>query len=259
MTDEELIQFNQRGFIPGPNESESHFLARVRAAEAFFASPTEEFLQMERVPHPHWDWVRHHLQELYDFRPDSLIAYYSNRKLPPWQGAASWILDTFPGPTCAVQLRRAFQKGSYLGMYSRDEILAHEAVHAARCAFEEPASEEFLAYFTSHAKWRRVFGPIVKRPWEAALFLGVLALGSLFGNFIPATVLLSFAFIRLITQHNRMRRAAKMLMEEVKEIKKVRAILLRLTDEEIKRLSNGKSLVDDQSLRFRAINLYRRI
>ena len=174
MTDQELLALNQKGFIPGPGETEADFTARVQAP------PPVQFQSMEPIPSSHWDWVRHHLEELYDFRPDSLTAFYSNKKLAPWQGAASWIIASKPGPLCAVQLRTGFKKGNYLKLYSREEILAHEAVHAARCAFEEPDSEEYFAYFTSSARWRRVFGPIIRKPWEAAAFLAVLSMSETF-------------------------------------------------------------------------------
>ena len=256
MNDEELLALSRRGFIPGPGESEERFVKRVQAAEDFFLNPPEEFQGMQRVPAPHWDWVRHHLGELYDFQPDSLIAYYSNRQLAPWQGAASWIFDVQPGPICAVQLRRKFSRGSYLGLYSRDEILAHEAVHAARSAFEEPASEEFFAYYTSSAKWRRVLGPIVRRPWEASLFLGALVLGLFLETFLPAAVLFSFALWRLSAQHVRLRRAANKIRQRGKSEKTIRALLFRLTDGEIRRLAQGLDLEDDGSLRFRLICLY---
>jgi hypothetical protein len=259
MNDEELLALNRRGFIPGPGETEEHFVKRVQLAQDFFCNPLKEFEEMEKVPVPHWDWVRHHLKELYDFQPDSLVAYYSNRQLTPWQGAASWVMDVESGPLCAVQLRRGFLKGSYLGLYSRDEILAHEAVHAARCAFEEPAFEEFFAYYTSSAKWRRLLGPIIRKPWEASFFLGVLGLGALFGIFLPAAVLSSFGFLRLGRQHTRLWRAVKKMRKEGKSEKTIRFLLFRLTDCEIKRVAQGKEIGDDQSLRSRLIRLYNHI
>jgi len=200
--------------------------------------------------------VRHYLKECYDFQPFSLIAYYSNRQLAPWQGAASWVIEERPGPLCAVQLRKKFFKGSYLGLYSRDEMLAHEAVHAARCAFNEPVNEEFFAYGTSSAKWRRKLGPIVKRPWEVLLFFAVLGCSAFFGNFLPAAGLLSFAFFRLNRQHFQLKRASQTLSKMIKDKRYIRALLLRLTDREINQLAAGQTLQDDGSLRFRVIHIY---
>lgn len=256
MTDQELFELNQRGFIPGPGESEGDFLQRLQAAENFFSTPPAPFDRMEKVPEPHWDWVRHHLSEFYDFQPYSLMAYYSNRQLALWQGAASWVIEEIPGPLCAIQLRKGFSQGRYLGLYSRDEVLAHEAVHAARCAFNEPIHEEFFAYSTSGVGWRRKLGPIVKRPWEIFLFFIVLGLGAFWGNFLPAAGLLAFAFIRLSRQHLQLKRAAQTLCKIIQDERTVRALLFRLTDREISQLASGRILEDDGSLRFRVIRQY---
>lgn len=251
-SDFELFELNQKGWIPGPGESEEHFLSRIQSAKEFFKNPPEELEAEERVSSVHWDWARLHLKELYDFEPESLFAYYSNRELAPWQGAASWI---FENGLCALQLKKGFRKGRYLGLYSRDEILAHEAVHAARSAFHEPESEEFFAYLSSPVKWRRVLGPIVRRPWEVFLFFAALCLGIFSGQFLPAAILLFGAFLRLGLQHRRLSRAAKTLRRVASE-KKIPAILLRLTDREIAKLSDGKMFEEDGSLRHRIIRFY---
>ncbi|MCC6127975.1 MAG: hypothetical protein IT584_02110 [Chlamydiae bacterium] len=255
-TDLELFELSQRGFIPGPGESEEQFCHRIDAAKVFFTNPPKELKAQDEIASPHWDWVRLHLKELYDFYPESLFAYYSNHKLAPWQGAASWIFDMGSGPLCAVQLRKGFSKGRYLKIYSRDEILAHEAVHAARCAFEEPIGEEFFAYFTSQTKWRRVLGPIIRRSWEVWLFLTSLIFGVFSGYYLPAALLAALAFCRLFNCHRLLRRASVALSNKGLSSKNVRAIFLRLTDEEIRKLSRGKSLEDDDSPRFRILRMY---
>lgn len=232
MTDEELLRLNQEGFIPGPGESEEAFLARVQASRG------------DHVPS---EWVGLHLRQLFDFRPGCLPAFYSNRSLAPWQGAAVWI----EGRTVkAVQLRKALKSGSYLGLYNRDEILAHEAVHAARAAFEESVNEEFFAYMTSQKKWRRVLGPIVRRPWEVWPVL----LGAVMGAWMPVfywvtTLWMGWGFVRLIRQHACLRKAAKGLG------KNARAILVRLTDQEIEQLAKGEKLKAKEELRWRLLRL----
>jgi len=256
MVDLELFELNQRGFIPGPGESEEQFCRRVEASKALVRAPPKELEAESRVSPAHWDWVRLHLKELYDFYPESLFAYYSNQKLAPWQGAASWVFDSGEGALCAVQLRKGFLKGGYLKIYSRDEILAHEAVHAARSAFQEPASEEFFAYFTSQTKFRRALGPIIRRPFEVWLFLAALLLGALAGHYEPAALLAIFAFYRLFRGHRLFRLASQTLRKKNLSPKMVRSILLRLTDSEIRELAKGKSLKGDDSPRFRVLRMY---
>jgi len=241
MTDEELLRLNGEGFFPGPNETEEQFVARVaevhRRAEKI----------RDPIPSSHWDWVRLHLQQLFDFSPRCLPAFYSNRSLMPWQGAASW---TQGGKLVAVQLRKALQKGSFLRIYQREEILAHEAVHAARASFEESRWEEFLAYMTSEKKWRRVLGPIVQKPWEVWPFFVGCMLGPVWPvMFLGAAFWAGIGFIRLVRCHRILKRVAEKLNG-----KNVRAILVRLTETEIERLSIGQE-VGDESLRWRLLRL----
>src|SRR5579872_7343025 len=127
MTDEELLEFNRTGFIPGPDETEEKYLKRIESTKAAYLK-----LGVAAIPSSHWEWVEKKILDGFDFVPRSLPAFYSNRSLAPWQGAAAWVERD---QILAIQLREAFKKGSFLKIYSRSEILAHEAVHAARSAF----------------------------------------------------------------------------------------------------------------------------
>ena len=233
MTDEELLLLSSQGFIPGPAESESDFSQRVAETKLSMLKLGEEIL-----PASHWDWVGLRLQKLFDFSPHCLPAFYSNRSLMPWQGAAAWVER---GRILAIQLRVALKKGSFLGLYQREEILAHEAVHAARSAFPLDCWDEFFAYMTSNQAWRRALGPIVQRPWEVWPFLvfcvlsvlspvGFLALGSWLG----------LGFFRLITRHRILHKSACHLQRQGCSEIQVRSILFRLTDQEIRKVAQGK-------------------
>jgi len=247
MTDEELLDFNSQGFIPGPEESEAAFIQRIENIK--FA-----YTEQESIPPAHWEWGRLRVKELFHFEPVSLKAYYSNKRLAPWQGAACWISEN---RVCQLQLREGFRKGSYLKFYSRGEILAHESVHAARAAFEEPENEEFFAYATAEYRWRRIFGPIFQRIWEPWLLLIGLILGLFWKiGWVFVTILMIGGFGRLIRRHLRLSKAFKNLMRRVKDVKKARAILFRLTDREIQELSRGIWIDGDTTLRWRLIRLY---
>ncbi|MBI3900520.1 MAG: hypothetical protein HY324_00050, partial [Chlamydiia bacterium] len=162
--DDELLQLNQEGLIPGPQETEESFRKRVALIKAKAAE--------NQLPSAHLEWTFLHLKELFDFSPRYLPIFYSNASLPFWQGGCCWVEDGI----VALQLKKGFAKGSYLGI-SRDELIAHEAVHAARGAFSEPYFEETFAYLTSEKKWRRVLGPVIQRPWEVWPFLISLGIG----------------------------------------------------------------------------------
>lgn len=249
MTDTELLCLNARGFIPGPSETEEMFLQRA-------ASLQKRCVEGMQIPRAHLDWMRLHLKEIFDFEPECLPVFYSNRSLRLWQGAAVWIEE---GKLVSVQLREALREGSYWG-YRRDEILAHEAVHAARSAFEEPRTEEFFAYMVSEKWWRRACGPMIQRPWEAWPFL----LGVTAGMFFPAANLgaaawVGLGFLRLMRLHNRLRKAGRNLMRSVNDAKSARAILVRLTDKEIEQFAKGEDILAyaacQKCLRWRLIRL----
>ncbi len=266
MNDQELLALNAEGFIPGPGETEEAFLARNRRAKEFFGASVEKW-----IPKVHWHWVELQLKEIFDFQPAYLPAFYSNKSLAPWQGAACWIEGK---SVSAIQLRCGLKKGSYLGFYGREEILAHEAVHAARCAFEESSNEEFFAYMTSDKKWRRVLGPLIQKPWEIWPFflLNICAVLSRFSSlyvegadevsscfFWLASCWGGVGFWRLVRQHLRLRRAGSCILRRVKNSGIARAVLFRLTDEEIWRFARGElfeSYAEKQScLRWRLIRL----
>jgi hypothetical protein len=166
MTDEELISLNEFGFIPGPGELESDFISRVSKTKASME-------KLNTLPRSQWVWAKERVSHLFDFDPQCLPVFYSNKNLSVWQGAACWIDE---GNIPLLQLRNGFKKGNYLRLYSREEVLAHEAIHAARAAFNEEESEEFFAYGSSSVKWRSVLGPILKKPYEAWILMALLTI-----------------------------------------------------------------------------------
>lgn len=218
-----LTEMLQQGFIPGPNESDDEFFERV-------ACTKEKFQKGSWLPESHWHFARESLDAIFNVKPLYICAYYSNRNLAPWQAAASWIngksLDR-------IQLRTKFKKGSFLG-YSRDEILAHEAVHAMRSGFTYSRFEEFFAYMTSTRKWRRILGPIVQKPWEVWPLL-LFSLCSLFSPifYFFISLWLSVGFARLVRMHWILRIVGNRLNAIVQDACKARAVMLCLSDAEI--------------------------
>ena len=94
----------------------------------------------------------------------------------------------------------------------RDEVLAHELVHLMRRAFEEPKYEEIFAYLTSKSPFRRLLGPLFRRPCEATLFLGssLLPMLSFFLSLLPTAYCL-FLLLRLLRARWTLRRCLKNL------------------------------------------------
>lgn len=252
MTDEELLSFNRAGFIPGPEESEEKYLRRIESTKSAYLK-----LGVSAIPTSHWDWVEKKLLDGFDFVPRCLPAFYSNRSLAPWQGAAAWVERE---QILAIQLRVAFQKGSFLGIYSRSEILAHEAVHAARSAFPADGWDEYFAYMTSEKNWRRALGPIIRSPWEVWPLLMFCILGPFIPlSFIFAALWIGLGFYRLVKGHLTLKKASFTLQKMGLSNEKIRHILFRLTNEEIQKLAQGKEIAPkEQTLRWQLLNLYLR-
>ena len=248
ITEDELLAYSKKGFIPGPGESETSFLHRIQATKQAFLK-----LGVAAIPDSHWEYVRGNLEKLFGFTPESLPAFYSNKALTPWQGAAAWVER---GQVIAIQLREAFRKGTFLRIYKRSEILAHEAVHAARSAFPKDPWDEYFAFMTSDQAWRRSLGPIIRSPWEVWPFLIFCLLGSFLPLFfLGASFWICAGFIRLIKAHLTLKRALKELNKKM-TLQEARILLLRLTNDEIQELSIGKELKITTDLRGRLIEIY---
>src|SRR5579863_9842215 len=101
ITDQVLLKLDSEGIFPGPEESEEQFLKRARLLQARSRGREE------------WESASECTQRLYGFSMAWMEVSYSNKKLRPWEGAAIWIDETAP----VIQLRKSFQKGSYLKYY----------------------------------------------------------------------------------------------------------------------------------------------
>lgn len=168
----DLTAARKKGLIPGPEEKEDQFLARIKGLEYFFTHPPEDVDRF--LTDGDWQGARITTERLYGFAPDWIVAHYSNSGLSFFQGAATWIISQNDLRIPLIQLREKFESGSLMKLYRREEVLSHEAVHAARMQFDEPIFEEFFAYKTSPHFWRRLLGPIFQKAWEAYLFLALL-------------------------------------------------------------------------------------
>ncbi len=227
-----LKELNAEGFIPGPSETFEDFLQRVQSIKSAFFK-----LGARSIPEAHWQYTNLSLQNLFDFSPKCLPAFYANTHLMPWQAAVAWVERDL---LIAIQLRKAFEKGSFLKLYSRHEILAHEAVHAARSAFPHDRFDEVFAYMTSQRRWIQVLGPIIKSPWEVWPFLVFSVLGMLDPLFFLGRLVWSLlGFYRLIQSQYLLRKAYKNVSLEGFSPHQTRSILMRLTAKEIQKLAEG--------------------
>lgn len=222
LTSEDLLKLGRRGLIPGPKEDEEQFLERIEL--------TLKRSSEEEIPEEDWEEALHITAQLYGVEPDWIPAFYSDKGLRPWEGAAIWMDKR----SSKIQLRTAFRKGSFLKIYKRAEVLSHEAVHAARFAFNEPRFEEIFAYKTSSKTWRKILGPLFRTPLETGLFLLALIASAVlpFLFFLPWLLLLIFG-VRLFLSHRTLscaqQKCEKILLNPAQSL----CVLLRLTDKEI--------------------------
>lgn len=185
ISDAQLLELNQQGLVPGPNETEAQFVDRtqrcIRLKESIVIELKEHvpFVQEELNTFTPIHQALSITKCLYDISPTWIPLFFSNKSLAPWHGGCAWIfqLEQQSPPMAFLQLRREFaNQETFLGLYHRDELIAHELSHVGRMAFEEPKYEEMLSYRTADSKLRRWLGPLLQSSHEASILVAFLFL-----------------------------------------------------------------------------------
>lgn len=283
MDDQDLIEYNLRGLIPGPNEEKEEFESRVEFClslktklldEVKIPNSEPQDSNLEKIVAPVLEFTK----QMYGISPDWVPGFFSNWKLAPWHGGAAWIFKLKEDSSLGaiLQLRKAFYKKShYLGIYARDELMAHEMAHVGRMAFEEKKYEELLAYKTSKSWFLSMFGPIIQSAGESRLIIYILAtllimdayflfqgslsayLGTQMFKLLPLALIV-FALLRLRKRQKTLAKAEKNLGAISTHAKE---ILYRLTDKEIDTFSKKskedilKYIDQESSFRWEVIKL----
>lgn len=279
LTDAQLLKYNQEGLIPGPGEPEEAFAGRAayctHLKEHFSAELIKDFSINQ------WEDLPNLQVKEFDIAPKWIPIFFSDYRLPFWHGGCAWIFQISEDkPTAAlIQLRQKFRSSSsYLGIYSREELLTHELVHVGRMMYQEPKFEEIFAYNTSKNSFRRTFGAIIQSSMESVIFVLLLGLIVVFDVFLVAmqrvdAYLLAFwlklipaafiavGLIRLFHRQRTLRSCIDNLQEITGSVDKAKAIAFRLADKEISAFSSSSpeeilSYIDAQApkeLRWRLI------
>lgn len=282
MNDKQLLELNSNGLIPGPDEEEKEFLARVNYSLTLKDHlPFTSFYPTQTIA----DVVLNSLEktkQFFDIQPYWVPVQVNNYQLRPWHGGAAWIFqETEDHPVSAfIQFRKVFNfKKKYLGIYEFKELIDHELAHVGRMMFEEPKFEEILAYRTSTSWFRRFFGPIIQSSSESMLFMLSLFIIMFFDFFlimynpenymyynflkiIPLGVVV-FGVVRLCSRQRTYNKTLNKLKKIAKSEDVAEAVIYRLKDAEIERFSklSPQTILDiiteekDNSLRFRVIHL----
>lgn len=225
---EVLLELNQRGLVPGPEEPDSAFFARCNRA-----IPTSSPFSSSSLA-----------QQLLDVTPNWIEIHYQAKGLRLWEAACTWI----EGDLIKIQLHPTLLRNQKHWGYDRSEIIAHEFAHAVRGAFEEPIFEEILAYRTSSSPLRRYWGPLLRTANESlcgVLTLLACTIASLFEPlgwiaWLSALGLLGLVVTRLVKTQCIFKRALVKIASLVSHEKAI-AVMLRLTDKEIIRFSKMDS------------------
>ncbi|CCB87376.1 hypothetical protein, putative type III secreted [Parachlamydia acanthamoebae UV-7] len=253
-TKEKWINWNEEGLLPGPDETEQSFLERAhyclnlkqQIAQALGSAIPfqEEDLANQSFFQPIWEKT----DALYGMKPSWVPLFFSNVKLAPWHGGCAWIFqlsETEP-LSALLQLRKNFAyQQKYLGLYDRNELIAHELVHVGRMAYQEPQFEEFFAYQTSDSWFRRLFGPLIQSSYESLLFVFSLFFVLILQLWIPQEpfaqiamflpiLLMAYALGRLAFRWVQFNQAKQKLFQLFQNKEKAWHVLYRLTDREIK-------------------------
>lgn len=230
MIEDDVLKFYLRGIWPGPGETKDDFLKRARAQMSC--------AQVNDVPNIQQRCDQRTF-DLFHFTQPFMPVLFSNKGLMAWEGAAFYVEEHSGIDIAHVQLRKSFLKGSFL-FYKTEEVLCHEAFHAARLTYSAPRYEELFAYKTSKSSFRRFLGPIFQSPLEAKVFVVVcffsLLMQMLFGvaiGSIPFLTAVVFFIARLYLRHMRLARALKYIEPLLKRKEDALAAVCRLTDEEI--------------------------
>lgn len=262
----EWQEWNRMGFIPGPEETEGAFQERV----AFCLNLQEHLKKTVETELPFetnisgsqeiLDDAFPLTQSLYGIQPRWVPLFFGNHQLALWHGGCAWIFQLNEAtPTAAfLQLRANFlHSKTFLGIYHRRELIAHELAHVGRMLYQEPEFEEFFAYQSSPSSWRRWLGPIVQSSKESLFFilllgliviadLALLSLGSTMTPFAWGLKLLPVSLIvlalgRLFYRHHALKYCLQNLEGFLPSIK-AKHLLYRLRDNEIKLFSKSSSL-----------------
>ncbi len=235
--DSELLSYNKQGLFPGPKEAERDFLNRVNS----FLSAS---YLIDNVCSESLDTA----ERLYDIKPSWVQIEYTNLGLRFWEAAQ---VESSPN-YFRFRLRKSFlNHPKYLGIYSKEEILAHEFAHVGRMNFPPSRFEEIFAFQTSK-RFREVIGPLFSTPNQSFAVV-VLSTMSLLGDFLLKETPYVWAFfkalplfylgylgIKLLSTRRQYSRALKKMGALVKDSQKAKHILYRLTGKEIQKFSRSR-------------------
>ena len=172
------------------------------------------------------------VKDLYNVDASNIKIVFEKKGLSFFEGGCTWIDNE----------RNAFVQISpkNIAFYSKEEILAHELVHALRAHLDENMFEELIAYQTSKNCIRAFLGTLVNSSKEVYLFLLSCFLSALYLPLIALPLILSIlALFRSIKRFLQWGGAKKSLKPYLNPGQKPEFVLFTHKDNEIIRLAKG--------------------
>jgi hypothetical protein len=225
---------NARGLLPLSREDERSFLDRIAVLEK------EKTSSGLLAPEGMEDAFRR-CEQLFDATPDWVSIIEQQRGLAPWQGAVLWIQEDEKGNIVPlIQVSPRLRTSWLRKWYTREEVVAHELVHAMRLPLNSPRFEEITAYQTSPNLFRRSLGPLIRYPYEVYILLGAVVLGWLGLVWSAVSFFLWIPWIACLLGAGRLflaqlifKRAQAKVKGLLKDKAKALALMARLTDGEV--------------------------
>lgn len=264
----DLHEYNSQGIFPIPNECEQGFVQRAKTL-------LEDAPKENRKA----DFVQSLLKEVYDIAPSWVPIIFDDKGLHFWEAGCTWYENDIN--TGYIQLKKKLEeKKTLFAIYDRDEILAHELVHAVRLPLQSKRFEEIFAYLVSWyiAKkknqgicskffilFRTTFGPLFFTPFETSSFLLLTLITTFCTLFIPffsfgtdldyllsftcciPLVALSFFLVRLCTTWMRFWQCKNNICsfyQKSIDMHNALAIMVRLSDEDIMKIATFKKNIE---------------
>jgi hypothetical protein len=204
-----------KGFLPGPIETEKEFFERIDATERVLLHPKKYITEKSYAKAT--------------LSPLGGAALLANTKNRFYHAASTTIVELKNGlilPIISVPSSRLVKK---------EEVIKHELVHARRVLFEEPKFEEILAFRTSKSKLRAIASPMFSTKTDIYIFMT----GVICSSFSIALPVICWAFLcsREIPRRSAFIKCITYLKMHTTSCEE---ILAAMTDNEIISMSKGK-------------------
>ncbi len=191
LTDLMCVELDSMGFLIAPNETKTQYHNRLKKLNDelnHFDQQMQNEGQVtlcegftlhakDRILPDLFESAQNQTALRYGFSVDWVPAFYPEKTMGLLWAGCTIMFDDYAFPIFTI--RRAYEKKeTFLKIYGRNELIAHESCHVARAPLDDIPFEEHFAYALSASALRRTLGNAFQSDWDALLFMGPLLLVS---------------------------------------------------------------------------------